>query len=144
MPVTPTYSHQRFPIPGGQKPTTPKQTQLRVGIILSEMELSSLGKSRGEKSIRVVFTTPFCIQALFPMDRVTLVEELSFKNKSLPLDIQVCFKQALDLEALNSAGYCGPSCYYFGYDKSDKHVNVIGWGGYLEGNVSKSSKGKFL
>ena len=115
------------------------------------MELSSLAKSSTEKSIKVFFTILFCIQAgyllfssLFPTDRVTLVEELSLKNKSLPLDMRVCFKQALDPEALNSAGYCGPSCYYFGYDKSDKHVNVIGWGGYLEGNVSKSSKGEFL
>ena len=113
------------------------------------MELWSLARNSVENSIKVFFTIIFCIQAgyllfssLFPTDRVTLVEEVSLKNKSLPLDIRVCFKPALDLEALNSAGYCGPDCYYFGYSKSDK--NVIGWGGYLEGNVSRSSKGEFL
>ena len=127
---------------------TPKQTQLRASSIWSTMKLGSVAKS----SIKVFFTIIFCIQAadllltsLFPDDRVTLVEEISLVNGNLPLDIQVCFKQAFDLDALNRAGYCGPDCYYFGYDfhgEVDQHV--IGWGGLVEENATRSSKGDFF
>ena len=111
------------------------------------MELTSFAKSSVKNSIKVFFTIIFFVQAgvllvesLFPSDRVTLVKDVSLLNETLPLDIQVCFKPALDQEELHSAGYCGPSCYYFGYDVDDKHV--IGWGGHLAEKVSGSSKGE--
>ena len=119
------------------------------------MELTSFAKSSVKNSIKVFFTIIFFFQAgnllvesLFPSDRITLVEDVPLMNEILPLDIQVCFKQALDLEALHSAGYCSPSCYYFGYDLNDKHgfdendKHVIGWGGHLEEDVSGSPKGE--